>query len=123
MTLEELYDAAGGDYYAARAYLRSERLISRVLLKFLDDTSCARTLAALEDRDLAAMFEAAHEAKGVCHNLYLTRLADVASQLTEELRPAEDHEPSEKRLAELADELARAHEATLDAIHAWAQAQ
>ena len=78
---------------------------------------------AWEDRDLAAMFEAAHEAKGVCHNLYLTRLADVASQLTEELRPAEDHEPSEKRLAELADELARAHEATLDAIHAWAQAQ
>ena len=39
MTLKECYDALGGDYDEAMGRLRSERLVQKFVLKFLDDGS------------------------------------------------------------------------------------
>ena len=90
MTVQELYANIGGDYSEALGRLRSEKLISRFVVKFLDDTSCGELIDAWARGDEEATFKAAHTAKGVCANLSLTKLADLSSSITEALRPGNE---------------------------------
>ena len=39
MTLQECYEALGGDYQDVISRLRSDRLVQKFVLKFLDDSS------------------------------------------------------------------------------------
>ena len=39
MTLQDCYDALGGDYADVSARLHSERLVQKFVLKYLDDRS------------------------------------------------------------------------------------
>lgn len=123
MTLDDLYTKVGGSYGDAIAYLRSERLASRLLVRFLDDTSCARLLTAWDEHDWDGAFRAAHEAKGVCANLYLTKLAALADDVTEALRPQVRTEESVAAVADTVEELREAYYATIDAIAAYVAAQ
>lgn len=116
MSLEELYARMGGNYADAVAYLRSERLVERLVLKFPGDTSCPRLFAAWEAGDVAAAFSAAHEAKGVCSNLYLTELARLAGLVTEELRDRDDTAFEDKAAGAHVAELRAAYETTIAAI-------
>lgn len=120
MGLEELYARVGGSYRDAVAYLRSERLVERLVLKFPSDTSCPRLFAAWEAGDLAAAFEAAHEAKGVCSNLYLSELARLAGLVTEELRGLDSSAPCAKAVDTHVAELRAAYERTIAAISDYA---
>ena len=86
MTLQECYTAAGGDYEKALGLLRSERLVQKFILKFLNDGSYAQLCQALSAQDQPEAFRAAHTLKGVCQNLSLTRLQASSSALTEALR-------------------------------------
>lgn len=90
MTLEELYSQIGGDYAEAIERMRKEELVSRFIVRFLDDDSCANMLASWEAGDDEAAFNAAHTAKGLCANLAITSLSGIATVLTEALRPGND---------------------------------
>lgn len=121
MTLEELYDQIGGSYERAAAYPRSERLVGRLVTRFVDDPACPALFGAWASRDLDAAFKAAHEAKGVCANLQLTELGELASSITELLRP--EHLAAEPQAAAeaapLVAELERRHAHAVAAIGAW----
>ena len=86
MTLKECYAAMGGDYDEVIGRLRSERLVQKFVLKFLDDGSYDLLCRALEEGNREEAFRAAHTIKGVCQNLDFTRLYQSSSQLSEALR-------------------------------------
>ncbi len=86
MTLKECYAAMGGDYDEVIGRLRSERLVQKFVLKFLDDGSYDLLCRALEEGNREEAFRAAHTIKGVCSNLAFTQLLQFSSQLTELLR-------------------------------------
>lgn len=86
MTLQECYAALGGDYDDAIGRLRSERLLQKFVLKFLDDGSYQLLCSSLEAGDMQEAFRAAHTIKGMCQNLSFTKLGESDSALTEVLR-------------------------------------
>ena len=86
MTLQECYAAMGGNYDEVLGRLRSDRLIRKFVLKFVDDGSYQLLLDSMASRNYEDAFRAAHTIKGVCQNLGLTRLLDSSSRLREALR-------------------------------------
>ena len=86
MTLKECYAALGGDYDEAMGRLRSERLVQKFVLKFLDDGSYQLLQDSLAAGDRNEAFRAAHTIKGVCQNLSFTLLGKSSSALSEALR-------------------------------------
>lgn len=98
MTLKECYAALGGDYDEAMGRLRSERLVQKFVLKFLNDGSYQLLLDSLAAGDREEAFRAAHTIKGVCANLAFNDLLASSEQLTEALRDAKPPEPGEEEL-------------------------
>ena len=86
MTLQECYAALGGNYDDAISRLRSERLVTKFVVKFLDDDSCALLLRSMDAENYEEAFRAAHTIKGVCQNLSIQKLQDSSSRLCESLR-------------------------------------
>jgi len=86
MTLEECYAAMGGDYADVTSRLRSDRMVQKFVLKYLNDPSFDQLCAAMAEKNYEEAFRAAHTIKGVCQNLSFTRLLDSSSQLSEALR-------------------------------------
>ena len=86
MTLQECYAAMGGNYEDAIGRLRSERLVQKFVLKFLDDGSYDLLCRSLEEKNYSEAFRAAHTIKGVCQNLSIDRLQSSSSRLCESLR-------------------------------------
>ena len=74
MTLQECYAAMGGNYEEVLGRLRSDRLIQKFVLKFLDDGSYDLLCRSLEEKNYEEAFRAAHTIKGVCQNLSITKL-------------------------------------------------
>lgn len=86
MSLKECYAALEGDYEDVIARLRSERLVQKFVLKFLNDPSFDLLNHSLENADYEEAFRAAHTIKGICQNLSFTRLYQSSHLLTEALR-------------------------------------
>ena len=86
MTLQECYAAMGGNYEEVLGRLRSDRLIQKFVLKFMDDGSYQLLISSMEEGNCEEAFRAAHTIKGVCQNLAFTHLAQSSSALTEALR-------------------------------------
>ncbi|MCI8659109.1 MAG: Hpt domain-containing protein [Lachnospiraceae bacterium] len=86
MTLKECYAELEGDYEGVLARLRSERMVQKFVLKFLNDKSYELLVTSLETGNNDEAFRAAHTIKGVCQNLSFTKLYESSSQLTECLR-------------------------------------
>ena len=86
MNLKECYEALGGDYEGVLGRLRTERMITKFVLKFLDDKSCETLLKAVAERNGEEAFRAAHTIKGICQNLSFDRLYRSSSELSECLR-------------------------------------
>lgn len=86
MTLRECYDKLGGDYDEVISRLRSERLVQKFVVKFLDDGSYATLARSVTEKNREEAFRAAHTIKGMCQNLSFTRLGRSADELTEALR-------------------------------------
>ena len=90
MTLQELYAEVGGDYQDVLGRMRMDRLIDRFIVKFLDDPSCQRLIDVYPTGDATAIFDASHSAKGVCANVSLTKLSELASDVCECYRPGHE---------------------------------
>lgn len=120
MTLQELYDRIGGDYAEAIGRLRMEKLITRFIIRFLDDTSCKDVQTAWAAGDERATFDAAHAAKGVCANLSLVELARITSNITEALRVGNESLRAQTDVDALVSELATKYDNTIQNIKAYA---
>lgn len=114
MTLQECYAAMGGNYESAVGRLRSERLVQKFILKFLDDGSYDLLCKSLEEENYAEAFRAAHTIKGVCQNLSIDKLQDSSSRLCEALRNGYTPEAGA-----LAEEVRADYSQTVDAIRAF----
>lgn len=86
MTLEQCYAAIGADYQDVLRRLRSEKLVQKFVIKFLDDPSFQELLTTIEEGKGEEAFRAAHTLKGVSQNLGFTSLFTASSALTEALR-------------------------------------
>ena len=112
MNLEKCYEAIDSDYDDVMRRLGSETLVRKFVLKFLDDTSFRELKEGLENQDAELAFRSAHTLKGVCMNLGFTKLFEVSSALTEELRGREIKENS----TEMFEAVEREYTKTIEAI-------
>lgn len=117
MTLKECYAALDGDYEEAMGRLRSERLVQKFVLKFLDDGSFDLLCRSMEAGDQPEAFRAAHTIKGVCQNLSFTMLGRSSSALSEALRGG--YTPEADALAE---QVKAEYQQTAQAIRAFQEA-
>lgn len=86
MTLKECYAALEGDYDSVIGRLRTERMVQKFVLKFLNDKSFDLLVTSLDEKNYEEAFRAAHTIKGVCQNLSFTKLYESSNNLTEVLR-------------------------------------
>lgn len=114
MTLQECYAALEGDYEGVVSRLRSEKLVQKFVLKFLNDPSYNLLCQSLEDGNYEEAFRASHTIKGMCQNLSFTKLQESSSALTEALRGGWTAEA-----AGLRDQVAADYEQTVQAIQAF----
>ena len=114
MSLKTCYDALGGNYEQALERLRSERLVQKYVLRFLDERSYEELTQAIAARNGEEAFRAAHTIKGVCLNLSFDRLLASADALSEALR----HGWTDGAVA-LAERLGEDYAVTVDAIRAF----
>ena len=123
MTVRELYERIDGSYESALRILRTEKLVSRFIVKFPDDASFARMAEAWERRDPQGAFEGAHALKGVCANLGLNCLSAAASDLAEEFRPGRRREMDDEEVTLRVAALRADYERTKESIRAFAAEQ
>lgn len=114
MTIQECYAALGGSYDEVLGRLRSEKMIQKFVLKFLDDSSFGNLCTAMDAHEREEAFRAAHTMKGVCQNLSFTKLYQSSSALADALR----HEwlPEADTIAE---DVKADYQCTTDAIRAF----
>lgn len=114
MTLEACYAALGGDHQDVMGRLRSEKLVNKFVLKFLEDGSYDLLETSMAGEDWSEAFRAAHTLKGVCQNLSFTRLYTSSAQLCEALR--DGYHPEAPGLLE---QVRSDYTATVSAIRAY----
>ncbi len=110
MTLEECYKALGGSYTDVLSRLMNDKMITKYLGKFTEDTSYNDIFTedtsyndiftALANKDYETAFRAAHTLKGLCLNLGLENLYKSAFEVTEALR-GKTNETTPEMLEEL----------------------
>ena len=114
MTLKECYIALGGNYEDALGRLRSERMVQKFVLKFLDDGSFDLLCRSMDANVQEEAFRAAHTIKGMCQNLSFTLLAESSSEMTEALRSGDM-----AGARDLFDRVRVDHQRTVEAIQAF----
>ena len=68
MTMQECYEAIGGNYEAVLGRLHSEALIRRFALKFLEDQSYIQLKQALENKNYEDAFRLVSPIPGISSN-------------------------------------------------------
>ena len=114
MTMQECYEAIGGNYEAVLGRLHSEALIQRFTLKFLGDQSYLQLKQALENKNYEDAFRSAHTLKkGGCQKLSFDRLYEVSNELTELLRDRTGEKPG---IPEAMEKVTEVYEMTIEEI-------
>ena len=113
MTIQECYEAIGGNYEDVLGRLNSEALIRKFTFMFLEDPSYMRLKQALADKNYEEAFRNAHTLKGVCQNLSFDRLYEVSYELTELLRDKTGEQPG---IPETMEKVTEIYEITIDEI-------
>lgn len=86
MTIEEFYQASGGNYKEILGRLFNAALIVKLVRKYRDDTHYQQLCDGVQEQDREKVFTAAHTIKGLALNLGFEQLAQAASELTEATR-------------------------------------
>ena len=113
MTIQECYEAIGGNYEEVLGRLQSEALIRKFTLKFLEDPSYLQLKLALENGNYEDAFRSAHTLKGVCQNLSFDRLYEVSNELTELLRDRTGAQPG---ISEAMEKVTEVYERMIEEI-------
>lgn len=90
MTLQDFFQAVGGNLVEVMGRLPSEKMILRFLKMYPQDTSYGDLVKAYTAGDIKQAFLASHTLKGVASNLGLSDLQKAASVFTESVRNS-DH--------------------------------
>ena len=122
MTLEELYASIGGDYGQALKVLRMDKLIDKHIRKLTKNGVIDSLIAAGENMDPTELFETSHAVKGICANLGLTRIAEAASEISEEYRPGNPRTMSDEEVKQKLQEIADLYQATTEGIENYISA-
>ena len=117
MTIQECYQALGGNYDDVVKRLLNFSLVKRFITKFLQDDSFEKLSASIRDGRREEAFRAAHTLKGVCQNLGFGKLLASTEKLTELLRPETDVVP--EGAAALLEEVTRDYAETTTAIRTY----
>ena len=123
MTVQELYQSIGGNYDAAKSIMMMDKLITKFVIKFLDDKSYDNLTSAWAARDLSAVFEGAHALKGVSANLGLNGLSAQASEIAEEFRPGSARKLSDDEVTQRVAAVTELYETSVAGIRAFAAEQ
>ena len=121
MTLKELYAKIDGDYDKAMQVLCIEKLLDKHIRKIPDNHIFADLGNAGHSMDENAIFESAHAIKGVCANLGLVKLADMASEITEEFRPGHERKMTDDEIQVLIDKTMTQFSKTAEGIKEYEQ--
>ena len=119
MTLKELYGQIGGDYDAALRIMMMESLAGRMIVKFAEDSTFEKLMAAGETMDPESLFHEAHTLKGVAANLGLTSLSRQAGELCEEFRPGHERTMSDEEVRDRLKNLKTCYDQTIAGIQAY----
>ena len=113
MTIQECYEAIGGNYEDVLGRLQNDALIRKFTLKFLEDQSYLQLKQALENKNYEDAFRSAHTLKGVSQNLSFDRLYEVSNELTELLRDRTGEQPG---ISEAMEKVTEVYEMTIEEI-------
>lgn len=119
MTIKEAYAAFGGDYDDVVSRMMTEKLVTKFVLKFLNDKSYEMLCESLSNEDYDTAFRAAHTLKGVCQNLSFTKLFESSNNLTESLRGNEH--PPKNVLDEMLAEVKKDYDVTVSVIKEFSE--
>ena len=119
MTLQELYTEIGGDYSRALNVMRIDKLIDKHIRKFPSSGVAQAVAEAGRSMDPVKLFESSHAMKGVCANLGLVTLADLASEITEEFRPGKARTHTDEEVAAILARISELCERTAEGIRAY----
>lgn len=123
MTLKELYEKIEGNYEQAVNVLRVEKLIDKHIRRICESDVVNRLIDAENDLDPVALFEAGHAMKGVCANLGLANLADLASKIAEEYRPGNERKMSDDEVRNIIAQIKELYIKTCEAIKEYQEVQ
>ena len=119
MTLEELYANIDGDYERAQSVLRIDKLIDKHIRKFPNGGVPEAVIEAGKTMDPVALFETSHAMKGVCFNLGLVHLAELASEISEEFRPGNPRKHTDAEVSEIISKISELYAKTAAGIRAY----
>ena len=121
MTIQECYQAIGGDYEQAVKRLSSEAMVRHFIGKFLEDDCLQKLREAIKAQNRKEAFCAAQTLESVSGNLSFFRLSRSVSALTESLRSECAAMP--ENAGALMKQVERDHASTAAAIRACLEAQ
>ena len=119
MTLKELYESIGGSYEQATNVLRIEKLIDKHIKKFPKGGVAEALIEAGESMDPVRLFETSHALKGVCSNLGLVTLSELASEISEEFRPGKTRKYSDEEVKDIIKRIEELYKKTADGIRSY----
>ena len=90
MDIKKFYLDTGSDYQAALSIMMNDMLIERMIKKFMENNAYQSIIDAYDVKDIKQVFALSHSLKGVAGNLALTKLFEIASELTEATRNKEE---------------------------------
>ena len=122
MTLQELYQMIDGDYEQALRVLRMDKLLDKHIRKLTKNGVVENLIAAGQNMDPTQLFETSHAVKGVCANLGLVKLAEIASEITEEYRPGNSRRLTDAQVKEKLDALEKLYQRTMEGIQKYEEA-
>lgn len=94
MDVKAFYALIGESYDDVVTRLRYEECVVKYLRMFIDDPSFGEIVSGFEKSDCAKAFRGVHTLKGIAGNMGFKKLAQLASDLTEDLRPGSFTEQS-----------------------------
>ena len=119
MTLRELYSQIGGDYEQALRVLRMEKLIDKHIRKLAANDMVGRLVGAAETMEPAELFDAAHALKGICANLGLTALSEMASEIADEFRSDSQRNLSDEQAKQKIAQMQELYRKTAECIRRY----
>ena len=119
MTVQELYHVIG-NYEEVKSRLMSDRIVEKFIVRFPGDPSYEQLMDAWDQENGEMIFKAAHTLKGVCANLSISGLFEIADQITEAYRPGQEQTQSREEISDLMAELKLRYEKTVKAIQQFA---
>ena len=119
MTLRELYSQIGGDYEQALRVLRMEKLIDKHIRKLAANDMVGRLVGAAETMEPAELFDSAHALKGICANVGLTALSEMASEIADEFRSGSQRKLSDEQAKQKIAQMQELYRKTAECIRRY----